>query len=105
MRIYISGPITGIQDYRKNFDNAEKYLKQLGWCVFNPAKVDDCLEGFTYDEFLSLDIYLLDKCDAIYLLKGWTESKGAKEEVKYAIATNKKIFSETENNIVAPSTF
>ena len=26
MRIYISGPMTGVQDYREKFDAAEKYL-------------------------------------------------------------------------------
>ena len=32
-KIYISGPITGIEDYMKNFDKAEKELKSVGFSV------------------------------------------------------------------------
>lgn len=38
-KIYISGPITGIDDYMGRFSNAEKELKEQGFSVVNPAKV------------------------------------------------------------------
>ena len=38
-RVYISGPITGIDDYMERFSNAEKELKEQGLSVVNPAKV------------------------------------------------------------------
>jgi len=100
VRIYISGPITGIDNYRQNFDKAEETLIALGCDVINPARVDDCIKNLTYDEFLALDLFMLEMCDAIYLLPGWMDSKGAKAEVARALAKNKLIYSEMENNII-----
>ena len=39
MKIYISGAITGTDDYMKRFAKAEKELTEKGYSVVNPAKV------------------------------------------------------------------
>jgi hypothetical protein len=97
LRIYVSGPITGIENYRQNFDDAEKFLTELGYAVINPAKIDDCLpEGIMYDEFLDLDLYLMSMCDGVYLLNGWNNSRGAKKEISVAINAGMDIFTEAE---------
>ena len=41
MKIYISGPITGVDDYRKIFGEAEKALIKDGHVVLNPAILPD----------------------------------------------------------------
>ena len=33
MRVYISGPITGVSDYMEKFEAAEKELKEKGYLV------------------------------------------------------------------------
>ena len=103
MRVYISGPITGVDDYMENFNKAEKYLTSLGYDVVNPAKVDAVLPKMSYDEYLRIDLYLLAQCDAIYLLDGWNRSNGARAEMKDALMIGIDIYLETEempNSIV-----
>ena len=40
MKIYISGAITGTDDYMERFSKAEKELAEQGYSVVNPAKVN-----------------------------------------------------------------
>lgn len=83
MKVYISGPMTGIPDLnRKAFDEAEKKLTLAKCYVANPHKIDAPHD--TYESHMAADIRELTYCDAIYLLPGWTESRGAMAE--YAVA-------------------
>lgn len=85
MKIYISGPITGIEGYRKRFDAAEKTLKAEGHIVVNPARVGDELpKETTHEEYMKVCLAMLDSCDAIFMLDGWKESKGCGIEFEYA---------------------
>lgn len=81
MKIYISGKITGDDDYREKFCEAENRLRELGYEVFNPAIFPNI---FTWDEFMDIDLKILSHCDAIYLLDDWRESKGAVIEISEA---------------------
>lgn len=86
-RIYISGPITGTDDYKDRFEKAENMLKR--WIpdadIVNPVKVTESLEHFTHEQYLKVCIAALSCCDTIYALKGWRKSAGACEEMEYAI--------------------
>lgn len=87
MKIYISGPITGTDDYMDRFANAEKRLKENGYEVINPALVNSNLpESTNYGEYMAVAMVLLKMCDCIYMLDGWKESNGAREEYSYAMA-------------------
>ena len=93
-RIYISGPMTGTKDYKEQFFKAEEELKQKGHDVINPAREDQLLPNGTYEDYMDLDMFLLDKCDAIYLLKGWRKSCGANREYGYAMAKDYIVLHE-----------
>lgn len=80
MKIYIAGPITNNPDYEKQFAEAEEKLLSMGHLVINPAKNP----GTCYKDYLDIGLMELMKCDAIYLLPGWEESKGAQLEQHYA---------------------
>lgn len=95
MKIYISGPITGLdhQTAFANFERAEKMLRDLGFDPVNPMKHSglDANGGkdadgvaYSWEEYMKADIALLLGCDAIYLLNGWEASRGATLELNIA---------------------
>ena len=94
MRIYISGGISGVENYKEKFNAAQKELKEQGHEVINPSAFDELLPNLTYEEFMKFDIFLLNMCDAIYMLKGWEKSCGANREYGYALASDKMIITE-----------
>lgn len=92
MRLYISGPITGIENYRRIFQGAKDALTAKGYDVVNPAELTEVIgDSFTYDEILAIDLDLLARCDAVVQLPGWENSRGANVEYGYALAADKII--------------
>lgn len=83
-RVYISGKITGTTDYIKRFEKAEQDLKKQGHEVINPAKLCESLPLLKHSQYMQLCMLALSFCDSIYMLDGWQDSKGAKEEYRYA---------------------
>lgn len=84
-RVYISGKITGTDDYMERFAAAEKYLEEAGFSVINPARIgEECPKDFTHSEYMRVCFELLDMSDCVYMLRGWEESKGAKMEYEWA---------------------
>lgn len=95
MKVYISGPITGVPDFEKNFQSAEDYLSGLGYEVVNPVKIGKKLEkknpAPSYEDYMKVDIAALTECDAIFMLKGSSLSSGAKCEKHVAESLGLKI--------------
>jgi hypothetical protein len=92
-RIYISGPISGIVDFRKKFEAAELALKYTGnWeDVVNPVNVGDSIdfpevisEEDRYPVYMREDLKELLTCTHIYVLDGWAYSVGALIEIVVA---------------------
>lgn len=96
-RIYISGAITGTDDYMERFKAVEDMLKADGHMVYNPAHANSFMpEGTTYEEYMKVSFLLLDMADTIYMLKGWENSPGACREHAIASFRKKKIIYEDE---------
>jgi hypothetical protein len=97
-RIYIAGPMRGIEFYNfPAFDVREHLLRKDGWEVVNPAELDrrngfdpnDLPKGHDWNMLpigfnmkltIKEDITALLGCSHIYLMKGWEYSKGARAE-------------------------
>jgi hypothetical protein len=92
-KVYISGSITKDPDYREHFRAAEEKLRALGMKVFNPAKFEADPDK-TWEDYMRKDIAELTRCRAIYLLKGWKKSRGARLEYKIAQALGYMIIKE-----------
>lgn len=91
-RLYISGPITGVKNYKRIFQGAKDALTAKGYDVVNPAELTEVIgDSFTYDEILAIDLDLLARCDAVVQLPGWEYSRGANVEHGYALAADKII--------------
>lgn len=99
LRIYIAGPMRGKQYFNfPAFDAAKAELESKGFQVVSPAELDRQvgfdpeLLGSGYDwndlnkcdfsltEAIDRDIAALKTCDAIYMLRGWEQSTGARAE-------------------------
>ena len=94
--IYISGPYRG--DVEKNVRRARNYAIRLweqGWGVLCPHLNtaffdDDCL--CTPEIYLERDLWLLEGCDAMFMIPGWEHSKGARDERRYMQEVNRPVF-------------
>ncbi len=95
-RVYISGAITGVKDYSIRFCEAENYLKEKGYGVVNPIYMDSVMSSADYEDYMRVDLFLLGMCDAIYMLEGWENSRGANREYGYALAKGMDIMFERE---------
>lgn len=88
------------------FFAAQKLLEAQGWKVFNPAQKDQeatldaaavktgdareaIAKGFDFREAFSWDADKVINGDAIYLLKGWEQSPGARAEHSIAVVMQK----------------
>ena len=88
-KVYLSGPITGVVDYKKHFKDAQRELwnQGLGF-VMNPAEVisHTPFSQMRREEIMTVCYALMASCDTIYLLDGWRTSQGCREELAYAKA-------------------
>ena len=95
-RVYISGPIEGVENYMQNFSWAAEKVKKMGLDPVNPAECFSLVKDvLSRDEMMGMCFNLLEKCDCIYMLAGWQASKGAKEELQYAINRNFDVMVDT----------
>lgn len=84
IRIYISGPMTGLPDFnREAFNTAEDALRMRGYNPINPAR-NGLPENSTYEEHMRADLRMLLEADAVTVLPGWEQSKGAQLETRLA---------------------
>ena len=94
MKLYLSGAITGTDDYMDRFSMAEKSL-EVEHTIINPAKVNAQLPSDAdYEDYMKMSFCMLDMCDGIYLLKGWEKSCGSNRELGYAMAKGKIILRQ-----------
>lgn len=84
-RIYIAGPMSNLPDMNFPAFHAEAArLRALGFDVVNPAEINaDPTMGWV--ECMRRDIAELVTCDAVRLLPGWMNSRGAKVEAALAL--------------------
>lgn len=104
--IYISGKMSGLKDYNYDaFKKAEEELKEKfpDKIIINPMNIilkmysmEELRKGaYNYDLILdNLLQILVNDVDALYLLKDWNNSNGAKQELKKAIELNYQILLE-----------
>ena len=81
MRIYIAGPMTGMPEHNfPAFHSAAQCLRRAGWDVVNPAENFGGRTDLPRADYMRADVAALVECDAVALLPGWQESRGAKAE-------------------------
>lgn len=97
--IYIAGQMAGLPENNfKAFFDAEARLISDGWDPVNPARFDHVFgknpTGKLLDACCESERAAIPYLDAIYLLKGWEKSKGAKRELAVALQHNLEVIVE-----------
>lgn len=101
--VFISGPMTGIENYNRDVFNYEaSQLQSRGFTVLNPAIFPDGLE---HHQYLAMTLVMLEQADAIYLLEGWENSIGAKAEVIRARELNLMFLAQSWEVLWAAASF
>lgn len=83
IKIYLSGPISGVSNYKENFAKAEATLR-MRWpdaVIINPSVLP---AGLSNKEYIMTDLQLLSTADILVLLPGWETSTGAMIEKLFA---------------------
>ena len=102
---YISGPMTGYEEYNyPEFMRLEKLLVDLDMVVINPAHTG-VQEGWTWRQYLERDLIelLTHNVDIVVTLSDWEKSKGSSLEVHVAkelgipVMTEKFFFDNKDN--------
>ena len=92
MRLFLSGPITGIDNYWDSFNEAQKRLLAAGYYdTVNPAALGRVLPQGAHGEYMRVCMTLIDMCDAVVQLPGWEASRGCMMEYGYALGTDKTV--------------
>lgn len=77
IRVFLSDPMTGLPGFNYDAFNAEaQRLRAFGYQVENPAEnmPPPCK---SWEGYMRISIAQLLKCNALALLPGWMESRGA----------------------------
>jgi len=103
MKVYVSGPMTGIEQFNHPaFAAACEVLQQAGYEVESPHLAPE-LES--WEAYIRYDLELLLGCDAIAMLPGWEQSRGARLERLVAEALGLPVWYIDEGRIIPASLY
>jgi hypothetical protein len=112
-RAYLGGPMSGLKQFNfPAFDAAAAHLREQGWDIVSPAELDvpEVREQAlaspdgksivrekdteqTWGDFLARDVKLIaDEIQAIILLPGWSDSRGAMLESFVGLLAHKDFY-------------
>ena len=98
MFVYLSGPVTGIDDYAERFNKAQEAVSGKGYDPVSPISVV-ALRGsiFTWSDCMKVCISLMEKCDCMVMLDGWRTSVGARIEHAWAEKIGLPVYDGTDS--------
>lgn len=84
-KIYIAGPMTGYENYNyETFNRIGGEWEERGWAVHNPATAYNGSTRLPYRLYMNSAVQLLLQSEAIALIDGWENSRGATMEALIA---------------------
>lgn len=111
LRLYVAGPMTGVENHNfPLFFEVAGRLEALGYHVENPADNDggtNWQEAYeaarqvthTWEYYLRRDLKRVLSCDAIVVLPGWRNSRGAQLETHVAQTLGMPLYRLTDKGL------
>ena len=95
-KVYISGKITGDENYRAKFLEEENRLLSFGYEPVNPAAL--VLTDVSWEDAMKIALKAMLLCEGVSLLPDWVESKGAiiEERLARELGMDVKCYTEWE---------
>ena len=87
-KLYLAGPITGVSNAKAKFQMAKNNLERYGFIVVTPFE-NGLSDKATYEQHMAADFKLIDKCDSIALMPGWSGSVGCMMELEHCLYKDK----------------
>ena len=88
--VYLAGPMSKYKDDPadpygfRHFHAAARRLRELGVVVMSPAETAGQVKVMPRSWYFAFDFAVIAQCDAVVVLPGWVESRGAMAECIYA---------------------
>ncbi len=101
-RYYLCGPIDTAghrEENLKQFREAAFNLRSLSYHIVSPIETEPDQVEPEYMDYIKKDLIELVNCDAIVLLPGWPQSKGARGELQLAMQLDKPVFFYIANTV------
>ena len=98
-RVYLSGPITNVKNYKGLFMFAEE-LADFGEAkqIYNPAA--QIPSSSSWEQAMHRCLSEITNYDTVVMLPGWNASRGARLERDVALACGMHVFDFSENKII-----
>ena len=96
--VYVAGPISAETGHQveMNIRAAEEVardLLNLGFAPICPHSFERFHQGLLdHDDWMRVDLEILSRCDAIFMVHGWEGSKGSMTELNWAHQNDYPIF-------------
>lgn len=87
-KIYLAGRINGNAGYREEFGEAERFYRERGFTVLNPAQLP---EGMEQADYMRICVAMIDSAEIVMMLPDWEMSPGARVEKAYAEYAGKTV--------------
>ena len=87
-KMYISGKMKGLDDYKSLFAEIE-YLYRNEYKVMNPCRFEHTSDQ--WEDRILHDLNIIKGCDVVFMLNNWKDSNGAQVEHYFAQGMGKKI--------------
>ena len=95
-KLFISGPISGrpYKEAVRHFNAYALLVHQFGFDPVNPIQL--CRPDWSWRRCMAVCLWHLLWCDAVFMLRGWDMSRGARIEHRVAEILGKVIMYEEE---------
>lgn len=97
-RVYLSGPITNVKNYKGLFMFVEELVGWEAEQIYNPAS--QIPSSSSWEQAMHRCLSEITNYDTVVMLPGWNVSRGARLERDVALACGMRVLELSKNKII-----